>query len=66
MYGIAKDITLGISNRVPNKTRVPNLYLSGQNINSHGILGVFVGAIVTCSEFITAEELYKQITAANL
>lgn len=66
MYGIAKDITLGISNRVPHKTRVPNLYLSGQNINSHGILGVFVGAIVTCSEFITAEELYKQITAANL
>ena len=66
MYGVAKDISLGIANRVPHKTRIPNLYLTGQNINSHGILGVFVGSIVTCSEFITAEEIYKQITASNL
>lgn len=66
MYGVAKDINLGVANRVPHKTRIPNLYLSGQNINSHGILGVFVGSIVTCSEFLTAEEIYRQITACNL
>ena len=61
MYGNAKDIALGAACRVPQRTRVPNLYLTGQNINSHGMLGVLVGAIVTCSEFVTAERIYQQI-----
>lgn len=50
MYGIAKDITLGPSGRVHHRTKVPGLLLTGQNINSHGILGVLVGAAVTCAE----------------
>lgn len=61
MYGVAKDISLGISNRVPHKTRIPNLLQTGQNINSHGILGVLVGTIVTCSELLTAEHIYNRI-----
>lgn len=65
MYGIAKDIHLGAAGRVPQKTRIPNLFLSGQNINTHGILGVIVGTIVTCSEFLTAETIYNQIIEAN-
>ena len=66
MYGIAKDITLGAAGRVPHKTKVPNVYQTGQNINSHGILGVLVGTIVTCSEFLTAKTIYEQIVKANL
>lgn len=65
MYGVAKDITLGAACRVPHKTRIPNLLLSGQNINSHGMLGVLVGSIVTCSELLTAERIYQQIIEAN-
>jgi len=65
MYGVAKDITLGASCRVPHKTKVPNLLLTGQNINSHGMLGVLVGSIVTCSELLTAETIYQQIIEAN-
>lgn len=65
MYGIVKDITLGASCRVPHKTKIPNLYLTGQNINSHGMLGVLVGAIVTCSELIGAEAIYRQISEAE-
>lgn len=65
MYGIAKDISLGASGRVPHKTKIPNLYLTGQNINSHGMLGVLVGCIVTCSEFLTSEKIYQQIIKAN-
>lgn len=61
MYGNAKDIALGAACRVPQRTRVPNLFLTGQNINSHGMLGVLVGAIVTCSEFLTAPAIYEQI-----
>lgn len=65
MYGNAKDIAMGAAGRVPQRTKVPNLYLTGQNINSHGMLGVMVGTIVTCSEFLTAEKIYEQINEAN-
>ena len=65
MYGVAKDITLGAACRVPHRTKVPNLLLTGQNINSHGMLGTLVGSIVTCSELLTAETIYQQIIEAN-
>lgn len=52
MYGIAKDVSLGTACRVPHRTRVPNVLQTGQNINSHGILGVMVGTIVTCTEIV--------------
>lgn len=64
MYGNAKDISLGAACRVPQRTKVPNVYLTGQNINSHGMLGVLVGTIVTCSEFLTAKTIYEQIKEA--
>ena len=65
MYGIAKDVALGPAARVHHRTKVPNLLLTGQNINSHGILGVIVGTIVTCSELLTAEHIFNEIVAAN-
>lgn len=61
MYGVAKDINLGAAGRVPYRTKIPNLLLAGQNVNSHGMLGVIVGTIVTCSELVPAETIYKQI-----
>lgn len=66
MYGIAKDVAQGTACRVPHRTKIPNLFQTGQNINSHGMLGVIVGSIVTCSEFISAERIYKQILEANI
>ncbi len=66
MYGIAKDITMGAACRVPQRTRVPNVYQTGQNINSHGMLGVLVGTIVTCSEFVGAETIYGQINGSEV
>jgi all-trans-retinol 13,14-reductase len=65
MYGVAKDINLGMSSRVHHRTKIPNLLLTGQNINSHGILGVLVGSIVTCSEFLGENEILMQIKNAN-
>lgn len=61
MYGVAKDITLGAGGRVPHKTKIPNLYMAGQNVNSHGMLGVLVGTIVACSELIPSKTLYTRI-----
>ena len=65
MYGIAKDINLGPAARVHHRTKIPNLLLTGQNINSHGILGVLVGTVVTCSELITSEHIFNEIIKAN-
>jgi all-trans-retinol 13,14-reductase len=65
MYGVAKDVTMPEFCRITHKMRIPNVFQTGQNINSHGILGVLVGSVVTCSEFLTAQEIYRQITECN-
>jgi all-trans-retinol 13,14-reductase len=62
MYGVAKDVRMGVACRVPHKTKIPNLFQTGQNINSHGMLGVMVGTIVTCSELLTPERIYQLIS----
>ena len=65
MYGASKDCRAGAENRIPYRTKIPNLYLTGQNINSHGMLGVTVGTLVTCSELVPPEQIYRQIKEAN-
>lgn len=65
IYGLAKDITKGIAGRVSYKTKVPNLFLVGQNINSHGMLGVLVGTMNVCSHLIGEQEVRRQIIEAN-
>ncbi len=64
MYGIAKDVSMGVACRVPHKLRVPNVFLTGQNINSHGMLGVLVGSIVTAGELVAPQLLFEQIKKA--
>lgn len=66
IYGVVQDITAGAAGRVSHKTKIPNLLLSGQNVNSHGIMGVLVGTIVTCSELLTPELIYRQMQEVNL
>ncbi len=62
MYGIAKDVNSGAGGRVSHKTRIPNLFLTGQNVNSHGMLGTLVGSIVTCSEIMPKDMLFSLIS----
>lgn len=65
IYGVARDITLGPAGRVPYRTRIPNLLLTGQNTNSHGILGVIAGSIVTAAGLLTPRTVYDSILASN-
>lgn len=65
IYGVVKNISLGAAGRVPHKTKIPNVFMTGQNINSHGMLGVIVGTMITCSEFLTSKYIYEQILEAN-
>ena len=65
MYGIMRDTNFPTQTLVTQRTKIPNLFLTGQNINSHGILGVIIGAILTCSEIIGADTIIRQIQQHN-
>jgi len=61
MYGVVRDKNFPTQTLVSQRTKIPNLYMTGQNINSHGILGVTIGAIITCSEFLGINTIIKDI-----
>jgi all-trans-retinol 13,14-reductase len=65
IYGVAKDCTNPIKTQISPNTRIPNLYLTGQNIKLHGVLGVALTALVTCSSILGKEYLVKKIISAN-
>ena len=64
MYGYSKDFNNPMKSFLAAKTKVPNLYLTGQNLNLHGVLGVTIGAFITCSEFIDNRKLMKRVIEA--
>ena len=64
LYGIAKDYRDPLKTFISPKTKIPNLFFTGQNLNMHGVLGVTVGAIRTCGEFIGQNYLIDKINKA--
>ncbi len=66
MYGYVKDSNNPMKSFIAPKTKLNNLYLTGQSINMHGVLGVTIGAVVTCSEIVGKEQLVNKINAASL
>ncbi len=65
MYGIEKDYHHPLKTFVPVKNKIPNLYFTGQNINIHGMLGVSMGALITCAYFMDLNKLIKNIREAE-
>lgn len=63
MYGYVKDANNPMKTFVSPKTKIENFYFTGQSINMHGILGVTIGAVVTCSEILGKEYLINKINA---
>lgn len=61
LYGILRDKNFPVQTLVSQRTRIPNLFLTGQNINAHGVLGVTIGAIITCAEFLGINNLINDI-----
>jgi all-trans-retinol 13,14-reductase len=61
MYGLLKDYNDPLRTMVLPRTHIPNLYLTGQNINIHGVMGVTFGSILTCSELIGSQYLLNKI-----
>jgi all-trans-retinol 13,14-reductase len=61
LYGISKDYRDPLKTFISPKTKVPNLLLTGQNLNLHGVLGVTVSSVVTCGEILGQQYLIKKI-----
>ena len=61
MYGVLRDCNESIHTLVSQRTRIPNLFQTGQNVNSHGTLGVIIGSILTSGELIGVNTIVEQI-----
>ncbi|HMK25575.1 MAG TPA: NAD(P)/FAD-dependent oxidoreductase [Chitinophagaceae bacterium] len=64
MYGIVKDYKNPLKTLISPRTKLPNLYLTGQNLNLHGILGAAMSALVTCTAFLGNDDIIKKIRDA--
>lgn len=63
LYGYVKDSNNPMKTFISPKTKIDNLYLTGQSINMHGVLGVTIGAVVTCSEIVGKDYLINKINS---
>jgi all-trans-retinol 13,14-reductase len=61
LYGILKDVNKPAETTIATRTRIPNLLLTGQNVNLHGVLGVSITAIATSAELVGMEHLLNKI-----
>lgn len=61
MYGYVKDSSNPMKTFIAAKTKLDNLYLTGQSVSVHGVLGVTIGAVLTCSEILGKEYLVNKI-----
>ena len=65
IYGYVKDANNPLHSFISPRTKIKNLLLTGQSLNMHGILGVTIGAVLTCSEIVGMESLLNKILDAN-
>lgn len=64
LYGIVKDYKDPLKTFISPRTKLPNLYFTGQNLNLHGILGAAMSALVTCSALMKNDSLIEKIRNA--
>jgi all-trans-retinol 13,14-reductase len=64
IYGIQKDYNNPMKTMILPRTNLSNLFLTGQNINVHGVVGVTIGSILTCSSLIGLQPLMTKLRNA--
>ena len=61
MYGYVKDADSPMTSFLSPRTKLKNLFFTGQSINMHGLLGVTISAVLTCSEMLGRDYLVEKI-----
>ena len=64
LYGIAKDYNDSLKTFISSRTKLPNLFLTGQNLNVHGVLGTAIGGLLTCILLLNDDRLVEKIRNA--
>ena len=64
IYGYEKDADNPMMAFLSPKTKAKKLFFTGQSVNMHGILGVTISAVLTCSHIIGKEKLMQSIKAS--
>ncbi|MDF2381638.1 NAD(P)/FAD-dependent oxidoreductase [Nostoc ellipsosporum NOK] len=64
MYGFAKDYNDPLKTMLSPRTKLPNLYLTGQNLNLHGILGTALSGIMTSITLLGNDKIVEKIRNA--
>lgn len=62
-YGVVKHYQQPEHSIIDAQTRLKNLFFTGQNLNMHGILGVSIASVLTCSHLLGKAYLYKKLIA---
>ena len=65
LYGLTKDYREPLKSFISPRTKIPNLLLTGQNLNLHGVLGVTVSAVLTTSQILGMDYLLDKIKDAQ-
>jgi all-trans-retinol 13,14-reductase len=65
IYGIERDFRKPLESFIFPRTKVPNLLFTGQNVMLHGMLGVSLGSLLTCSELLDINQVVKDINDAG-
>jgi phytoene dehydrogenase-like protein len=61
MYGYMKTSENPLKTMVSPRTKIDNLFLTGQSVNMHGILGCTIGAFNTCGEILGKEVIDERL-----
>lgn len=60
-YGVIKNYKCPQIGFISTRTKLPNLFFTGQNLNVHGALGVTLTAMLTCADFVGQEYLARKV-----
>jgi len=61
LYGIMKDVNKTGETEIATRSRIRNLFMTGQNVNLHGVLGVSLTAVHTCAALLGMDYLLDKI-----
>ncbi|MDR0395085.1 MAG: NAD(P)/FAD-dependent oxidoreductase [Tannerella sp.] len=60
-YGLRKNYEQLLTTLLSPRTPEPNLFLTGQNLNLHGVLGVSMTSFFTCAEILGMDTAIREL-----